>query len=508
MASVSNKIRTIDELRDITAKARDLGQRVVLAHGVFDLLHIGHLRYLRQARDMGDILCVTVSPDRFVDKGPNRPAFDELLRAEAIAALHCVDYVAINAWTTAVETITLLRPDVYVKGSDFKDALSDATGKLQAEKAACEAVGTTLAFTKDVVFSSTSLINRFFSVYPQETQDYLHLFSTRHSHDDVRRTLEAMSGLRVLVIGDTIIDDYRYCTTLGVASKDPVLAVREEHADLFAGGVLAIANHLAGLTAEVRLFTVLGQKDSMEDLVRQNLKSNVELAFVSQPGAPTTVKRRFLDGYGAHKLFEVYLMDDSGLPAAEDAAFVRAVEAAIGDCDLVVVADFGHGAISASMRAMLAAKAPYLAVNTQANAGNRGRHTIGCYSRADFASLALPELLLETRGHKDNAPALAEDVRQRLGAGYLAVTLGKKGSIILEDGTSLTVPVLAVKVLDRIGAGDAFFAVTALAARLGAPSEVLGLLGNAAGALTVGVMGNQKSVDRGAIDAFITSLLK
>lgn len=508
MTSVSNKIKTIEALREIVAAAREAGQRVVLAHGVFDLLHIGHLRYLHQAREMGDILCVTVSPDRFVDKGPNRPAFNELLRLEALASLLCVDYVALNEWPTAVETIHLVRPDVYVKGSDFKSAQSDTTGKLQDEQTACQAVGTTLAFTAEMVFSSTNLINRFFSSYPQDTQDYLRIFSTRHSLDDVRQVLSAMSGLRVLVVGDTIIDDYRYCTTLGVATKDPVLVVREEHADLFAGGVLAVANHLAGFTSDVRLFTVLGQKNRMEDFVRQNLKPNIRPAFVSQSGAPTIIKRRFLDGYGAHKLFEVYLMDASGLSAEADAAFVQAVETAMDDCDLVVVADFGHGAISAAMRAMLSRRAPYLAVNTQANAGNQGRHTIGCYCRADFASLSLPELLLETRGDRANASALAESVRQRLGAGYLTVTLGKEGSIILHKGALLTMPVLAVKVLDRIGAGDALFAVSALAARVGAPAEILGLLGNAAGALTVGVMGNQKFVERGAIDAFVTSLLK
>ena len=182
-------------------------RKIVLCHGCFDLLHIGHIRYLRQARTMGDVLVVTISPDRYVDKGPHRPAFNESLRAEAIASLDCVDYVAINEYPTAEETLRLLRPNVYCKGSDFKDAQSDPTGKLQAEERVAREVGAEMAFSKDVVFSSTNLINRFLSAFPEEVQDYLSLFRRRYSEADVQGVLDAMRDLKVLVIGDTILDD-------------------------------------------------------------------------------------------------------------------------------------------------------------------------------------------------------------------------------------------------------------------------------------------------------------
>ena len=119
------KIRKIEILAEALKEHRNRGQKIVHCHGVFDLLHIGHIRYLEQARRMGDILIVTVTPDRYVDKGPGRPAFTEALRVEAIASLNCVDYVAINQWPTAEETLRLLRPDIYVKGAEFKDIPSD-----------------------------------------------------------------------------------------------------------------------------------------------------------------------------------------------------------------------------------------------------------------------------------------------------------------------------------------------------------------------------------------------
>ena len=120
----NGKIKTIEELAKLLDVYRSETKKIVHCHGVFDRIHIGHIRYFEQARLLGDILVVTVTPDCFVDKGPHRPAFAEKLRAEAIASLSSVDYVAINQWTTAEETLRLLRPDFYVKGSEFKKSYS------------------------------------------------------------------------------------------------------------------------------------------------------------------------------------------------------------------------------------------------------------------------------------------------------------------------------------------------------------------------------------------------
>src|SRR5690606_28480361 len=104
---------------------RDQGQRIVLAHGCFDLLHLGHARYLAAARQLGDVLIVTVTPDAWVNKGPRRPVFADHERAEMLAALRCVDAVAVNRWPTAEQTLALLRPHVYAQGAEYRDSADD-----------------------------------------------------------------------------------------------------------------------------------------------------------------------------------------------------------------------------------------------------------------------------------------------------------------------------------------------------------------------------------------------
>src|SRR5205814_7480144 len=138
--SVTTKVRDIHELAVELIPVRR-GKTVVQCHGVFDLLHIGHIRHFQEAKKAGQILVVTITPDRHVNKGPHRPVFTESLRAEAIAALDLVDYVAINKWPTAVEAIQTLRPDVYAKGSDYRDASADHTGGIMLEQQAVEGGG-------------------------------------------------------------------------------------------------------------------------------------------------------------------------------------------------------------------------------------------------------------------------------------------------------------------------------------------------------------------------------
>lgn len=157
------KILKIEELAKKIKGLKAEGRKIILCHGCFDLMHPGHIKHFQEAKKMGDILVVTITPDIFVDKGKGRPVFNQDLRAECIAALECVDYVAINNWLTAEETLRLLRPDIYVKGQEFEN-FKDKTGKLQKELEVLKEIGAEIRFTHEIVFSSTELLNKYFDL--------------------------------------------------------------------------------------------------------------------------------------------------------------------------------------------------------------------------------------------------------------------------------------------------------------------------------------------------------
>ena len=155
------KVVHLDELAQRVKKLKSQGKKIVHCHGCFDLMHPGHIKHFQAAKQMGDVLVVTLTPDEYVDKGPNRPVFSQDLRADSIAALECVDYVAINKWPTAEETLRLLKPHYYVKGQEFEDG-QDNAGKIQKEFQVVQEIGAEMRFTNEIVFSSTKLLNKYF----------------------------------------------------------------------------------------------------------------------------------------------------------------------------------------------------------------------------------------------------------------------------------------------------------------------------------------------------------
>ena len=169
--NTAKKIKSVNELAGIIRSCRDSGLVVVHCHGVFDLLHLGHLLHFEAAKREGDVLAVTVTADEFVNRGPGRPIYTHEQRACFVAALECVDFVAINYEDSAENLIRKLRPDVYIKGQDYKDAEKDITRKIFAEKEAVESVGGRIHFTNEPAMSSSRLINAHFNVYSQEFRE-------------------------------------------------------------------------------------------------------------------------------------------------------------------------------------------------------------------------------------------------------------------------------------------------------------------------------------------------
>jgi len=504
--STVGKIKTLDELAGLVAQLRGSGKRVVHCHGVFDLLHIGHIRHFQGARREGDVLVVTLTPDRWVNKGVNRPAFPEDLRCETLASLDCVDFVALNRWPTAVETIKLLRPDFFAKGSEFRDG-NDVTGAIELEKTAIESLGGKLVFTDDLVFSSSTLINRYLPLLPREAADYLAGFAVRHSAGKVVRYLEGGQPRKVLLLGETIIDEYQYCEALGKSGKEPILAVRQHSSEKFAGGVLAVASHIASFSDHVRLMSFLGDQDSHEEFIRAKLQCKVNAEFYRQSGAPTIVKRRFIERYPFQKLFEVYVMADATTETPETERFRGDLAAELPNFDVVVVCDYGHGMLDAKTIDVVTRQARCLAVNAQVNAGNHGFNTVSRYGKADYICLSEYELRMETRQRHQDLRVVAQTLADRLGCRKMLVTRGRSGALCYGKGEGFAdVPALASHFTDRVGAGDAVFAVTSLC--MDAPPEILALIGNAVGAMSVAEVGNRNAINATALVRFLISLLK
>lgn len=327
------------------------------------------------------------------------------------------------------------------------------------------------------------------------------------SLEDIHDGLQSMQGLRVAVVGETIIDEYAYCDAIGKSGKEPMIVNRFLRCDAQAGGVLAVANHVAEFCGDVEVVSALGTVEPREEFVRQSLRGHVRASFATITGSPTIVKRRYIDAYSRAKMMGVYHMDMTPIAGDDERSFLGRLEDALSRCDLCIVTDYGHGLLTPAAVELLTAKAPFLAVNTQLNAANTGYHVLSKYPRADYACLHEGELRLDARDLISDLAPLLERTAVRMGARAMMATLGKHGTMLWSRGSGIhRCPALADTVVERIGAGDAVLALSSMAIAAGLEPNIAGILGNLAGAQMVAVMGNSASIRRATLLASLREL--
>ena len=274
--------------------------------------------------------------------------------------------------------------------------------------------------------------------------------------------LEQIKDYRVLVVGDRIIDQYWYVTPQGKSPKENLITVRFDGSqEAFEGGASAARRHLESF-CHADLYT----------------------------GHSQVLKKRYVEAIYMQKLFEVHECRSGAVsPPLPD----------LTKYDLVIVTDFGHGCVTPQMISDMCQNARFLAVNAQTNSANHGFNLITKYPHADY--VVIDELEARLAAHDRDRSI--EYVIEALGFKRIIVTLGPRGSIGYDGGKFVTVPALSHSVVDTMGAGDAFFCVTAPFAAAGADIETLCRIGNAAGALKCGTVGHRSPVTREALLSYL-----
>ena len=382
------------------------------------------------------------------------------------------------------------------------------TGKIDEERELVEKWGGQIVFTDEITFSSSALINEHFDIHNPEARTFLDGLRQNDGGERTLRLIDRMADLKVLMIGETIVDEYDYVDVMGKAAKENIIATRYRGREVFAGGVVAAANHAAGFCREVQVVTTIGA--DYVDLIDEHVLRNVKLSKFAVDGRPTIRKKRFVEEDSLAKLFEVYYMEKA--PISDDIAHDIAshIKKIAKDYDVVIVCDFGHGMMVPSITDAVIENAKFLAVNAQANAGNMGHNLVTKYNRADYVCVDEREARLAV--HDQNTEIeklLTGELAQTLQSDRLAVTLGVRGCICWDRWSGMIkIPAFAHSPIDTIGAGDAFLAVTAPLFAVDGESREVGFVGNVVGGIKTGVVGHRQSVEKGAVKNAIASLLK
>jgi len=241
-------------------RLRELGKTIVQCHGTFDLLHPGHIVHLEDAKALGDILVVTITADRFVNKGPGRPVFNQQLRVRVLAALACVDYVVVVPYPAAVEAIECVHPNIYCKGKEYERTEVDVTGNIQNDLKTVACVGGKVCYVGSVVFSSTKVLNRFFAVYPPAARTFFQQVASQYPLADIRKrvaawpvTLASAGPRRPRSANFMCLDETEFKASLGAKNKrDIISALRKIARRRKERRIIILRNNMAAVGVDRR----------------------------------------------------------------------------------------------------------------------------------------------------------------------------------------------------------------------------------------------------------------
>lgn len=508
---MQSKIKTLKDAKKIFSELRKQGKKIIQCHGVFDLLHPGHIRHFQDAKSKGHILVVSVTSDRYVNKGPGRPVFNQQLRMESIEALDVVDYVILSDSCDAIEMIQVIKPDFYVKGQEYQDSDKDLTQKIDKEKQTTEENGGSVFFTTNLVCSSSKLLNRFFDPLPKDVQAFVSRIKKSYSLDEIIDRIEALAELKVLVIGDAILDEYQYISPLGQSGKGFHIVGSCLDRELFLGGSLIVSNHIAEFTKNISLVTAIGDETSSRRFIEENLHQTVDRQFVYLPDMCTLTKKRYIqrDGRTLVKFFETYSTSNSLLNADRTDEVLEILNQQSGMYDLILVADFGNGFTNPRLIKRITEMDGKLAINSQINSGNRGFNSVTQYRRGDFISLNEPELRLAMQDRYASVENLIHKLSEKMGASQIVITQGVAGSVCYgKDQEIIYIPAFNNDVVDRVGAGDSYFALSSLCFANGYPPILSSFIGALAAAMDVQIVGNKHPIEKSKLCKYLTRLMK
>lgn len=471
------KIKSRDELLNIIGP-RPRARSVIMCHGAFDLVHPGHVRHLLYAKSKADLLVASLTCDAHVSKANFRPFVPQQLRAMNLAAFEAVDYVIVDDDPDPLENIRLLQPDYFAKGYEYFEGGMHPKTALEAE--IIEGYGGEILFTPgDVIFSSS----RFLEQGPPNlaTEKLATLMESEGvTIAGLRSAIKGLRGIRVHVVGDTIVDTTTYCTLIGGLAKSPTFSIKHERQVDVPGGAAVVAKHLREAGAEVTFTTVLGD-DPLKDFVLQDLEAHgIACDYFIDPTRPTTQKNVFVAG--GHRMLKVDRVDNR--PISERAlAHLKAVVSG-RRADAVIFSDFRHGIFGRRTIPDLTASLPAGALSV---ADSQVASRWGNILDFEGFDLITPNEL-EARfalGDQDSTiRPLALELYKRARCKTLILKLGDRGIITYRAPSPVvrsffTIDSFVRDFVEATGAGDALLAYATLAlvtTRCPATASILGSL--------------------------------
>ncbi len=489
LAQFGHKIKTPAEIKQIIG-ARPRSKKVIMCHGVFDIVHPGHIRHLMYAKSKADLLIASITADIHINKGVYRPHVPHTLRAVNIAAFEAVDFVVIDEHPTPLKNLADIQPDYFAKGYEY--VASGMPAKTSQEAEVVEAYGGEIIFTPgDYVLSSSKFINMAPPTLQLEKLSIL-MSGAKISFADLRASIKRIAGLRIHVIGDLIVDSFTYGAMIGGQTKTPTLSVLFEKRVDYVGGAGVVAKHLRAAGADVVFTTVLGN-DQLKDFALNDLQAaGVECRAVIDQTRPTTNKNAMI--VKDYRVLKLDTLDNTSISDHILAQFEKNIKEI--ECDAVIFSDFRHGIFNKRTIPTLSAAIPANVFKVADSQVASRWGNITEFKNFDLITPNEREARFSMADQDSGIRALAANIYDSAKCKTLMLKLGERGIVTCKNDDHMALDSFVIldsfanNVADPVGAGDALLAYSTLIMLTTKSADCATIIGSIAAACECEVDGN------------------
>ena len=476
----------------IPACQRD-GDSIVLCHGYYNIIHPGHMRFIEHAKSLGNKLIVAVYGDRYFSDLERKRMYPQLVRAQGLSALHMVDYVLILDSITLLDTLVSVKPAVFVMGKDYEQERNGE--EAEASRFASSAGIKVVYHSGEIHYASSELLH---SSQQELEQARLHQFIESCKRQqvnivDLSHYLGEFSKRRLLVVGDTIVDQYAACEPLGMSAEAPVVVVRELETQEYVGGAGIVAAHVRALGAECSYLSIVGQ-DQPGDFVRNEMeKQQISAYLIEDSSRPTTFKIRYM--VNNQKLFRVSRLQEHSPSQELESQLIERLEELVPLVDGVLVSDYVYGVVTNRLLTRLLELARKHSVKLFGDLQCSSQ--IGNILRFKEFDLLCPterEARIALGDNESGLEWIAQTLRDKTKSNDLLIKMGGDGFIVYTSENSFLqrqhFPALAVNPLDVTGAGDSLLAAMSVSVCAGASLMEASAIGTCMASIAVQTVGN------------------
>ncbi|MCW7463000.1 PfkB family carbohydrate kinase [Leptospira limi] len=493
MISNSHKIISVTNLSELSEVG--IEESFVMCYGHFNVIHPGHIRFLQYAKTLGKKLKVAVLGDRSIAESQRSKYFHQMERAEGVASLNFVDSVYVLDQITLAELLTKIKPSNLVLGKELEH--TDRKDILDAQSVLENNNGKVIFHAGDIHYASVDLLHGSQQDLELERKQLFTQACKRQGIDLVKLSdqINQFSNSRILVLGDTIVDQYVACDAIGMSAEAPVLVVKELETREFVGGAGVVAAHVKALGTDCTFLSVVGE-DQNANLVRKNLEEQgIDVQLINDSSRPTTFKIRYM--VENQKLFRVSRLKEHSLSKNIEDQFIERLRKIVKNYDGILVCDFVYGVITPRILSeiqQLAKENEILLFGDLQCSSQVGN--VAKFEEFDLICPTEREARIALSNHEDGVEWIANTLLEKTRSKNLLVKLGAEGFISYSNESpgdfkkKEHFPALVSNPVDVAGAGDSLLAAMAASMCSGASLMEASAIGACMAALAVQTVGN------------------